>query len=108
MRRRLALVLAPVLALSALALAGCSFSANLTVPASQVADTAETALESSIGFRPEVDCGAGQVDLVEGTEVACTATDPSSGTEYDATSTITNVDGTEYEVHVQVADTPNN
>lgn len=101
-------VLASGLALSALALAACSASANLTIPASSVAEEAERILEEQIGSRPEIDCGDESVDLVDGTEVDCLLTDPVSGSEFDMTATLSDVDGTKYTLNVQVADAPNN
>ncbi len=96
-----------LVAVGLLLLSGCSFSANLTVPAEQVADTAETALEQEIGARPEIDCGSAAVDLVDGTVVDCLLIDPASGAEFDATVTIDGVEGTNYTVNVKVADEPN-
>jgi hypothetical protein len=96
-----------VLAASLLLLSGCSFSANLTVPADKVAETAEDALEAEIGARPDIDCGTEAIDLVNGTVVDCLLTDPASGAEFDATVTIDDVEGTNYTVNVKVAETPN-
>lgn len=95
------------LALAA-ALAGCSVtaSANLTVPASQVADVAASALEDEVGIRPEMDCGDEAVDLVDGEVVECVLTDPTTSSEFDAPVTIEDVDGSDYRVDVEVADTP--
>ena len=106
MRTRL---LTPAIALAAVALlAGCTASANLTVPASSVADEAAKALEEQVGSLPEVDCGDAQVKLVNGTTVDCLLTDPASGSEYDTTVTISEVDGLKYHVEVQVSETANN
>ncbi len=92
-----------------LVLGACSVtaSANRTVGAEQIADQAEGALEEQIGQRPEIDCGDDQVDLVDGEVVDCELTDPASGDEYDTTVTLSDVDGTEYHIDVQVADQPN-
>lgn len=100
------LSLAVVTAASALVLTACTFSANLTVPASQVATTAEDALEAQIGSRPEIDCGTDSVPLVNGTEVDCVLTDPATGERYEAPVTISNVDGSKFTVNVDVADAP--
>lgn len=101
-------VLASGLALSVLALGACSASANLTIPASSVAEEAERILEEQIGSRPEVDCGDESVDLVDGTELDCVLTAPASGSEYDMTATLSDIKGTKYTLNVQVADAPNN
>lgn len=110
MTRRRLLPLGALLALPAsLLLAGCSFSASasLTVPASDIEDTAAGALEEQVGTRPDLDCGDERVKLIDDTTVDCTLTDPSSGSEYDAVVTISDVEGTKYHVAVQVADTAN-
>ena len=96
-----------VAAAAALALSACSVSANLTIPASSVAEEAERILEEQIGSRPEIDCGEEKIDLVNDTHEDCPLTDPATGTEYDMVATITEVDGTNYTLNVQVADTPN-
>ena len=97
-------VLAPVVALCALALAACSVNANLTVPASKIAQDAEGAL-AEIG-EADVDCGEENVDLVDGEVVECELTDPASGNVYDTTVTLSDVKRTQYHVHVKVAETP--
>lgn len=104
---RLRLLAVPLVVATAL-LSACSVSAsaNLTVPASDVADVAASALEEQVGMRPEMDCGSGSVDLVDGTQVDCVLTDPTTGTEFDAPVTISDVDGTDYHVEVEVAETP--
>lgn len=106
---RISLVVSVVVGVVAMgALSGCSVnaSANLTVPGSDIADSAAGALEEQIGIRPEMDCGDEQVDLVDGTVVDCVLTDPSTESTFDAPVTISDVDGTEYKVSVEVADTP--
>lgn len=94
--------------LIALTLSGCSVSANLTVSASKVAETAANALEEKVGARPEVDCGDKDVALVDGTVVQCLVTDPATKLEYDARATISGVEGTTFRVSVDVAQTANN
>lgn len=107
MRKRIALaVLVSVLSAGALADCTVSASSNLTVPGSDISDSAAGALEEQIGIRPEMDCGDDQVDLVDGTVVDCVLTDPSTGSTFDAPVTISGVDGSEYRVSVEVADTP--
>ncbi|GMA32645.1 DUF4333 domain-containing protein [Litorihabitans aurantiacus] len=96
-------------ALGVLVLGACSFSAsaNRTVSADQVATEAEDALEEQIGQRPEISCGDDQVDLVDGEVVDCLLTDPSTGSEFDTTVTISDVDGTDFRIAVEVAEQPN-
>lgn len=98
------IVLVPAAGLCALALAACSFNANLTVPASKIAEDAEGAL-AEIG-EADVDCGEENVDLVDGEVVECELTDPASGNVYDTTVTLSDVDGTKYHVDVKVAEAP--
>ncbi|MFG3339962.1 DUF4333 domain-containing protein [Glycomyces sp. NPDC048151] len=93
-------------ALAVAALAACTFGTP-TVPADELADTAEGALEEEVGQRPEIDCGGEDIEVVEGEDVTCVLTDPASGTEYDTVITFTSVDGTDFEIDVQVADTAN-
>jgi hypothetical protein len=99
-----ALLLVPAAVLCAGVLGACSFSANLTVPASTIATDAERAL-AEIG-EADVDCGDGSVGLVDGEVVECELTDPATGTLYDLTVTLSEVDGTDYHVDVKVADEP--
>jgi hypothetical protein len=100
--------LRPILVAAALllALAGCSVHANLTVPASEVGTQAAKLLQKQVGSKtaPTVDCGKGDVDLVVGTKVDCTLTDPVDAGKYDTVITITKVKGTDYSIHVKVAD----
>jgi hypothetical protein len=98
------IVLVPAAALVAVALGACSVNANLTVPASKIAQDAEGAL-AEIG-EADVDCGEDDVDLVNGEVVECELTDPASGNVYGTTVTLSDVDGTDYHVDVKVAETP--
>lgn len=86
----------------ALLLSGCTASANLTVPASSVAETAGAALteEWDADSTVELDCGDDSVDMVEGTTVDCTGVNPNSGNDFDAVVTIDSVDGDQYTVGV--------
>lgn len=85
----------------ALGLAGCTASANLTVPAEKVAELAAQALGKQWQTEPTVDCGDDSVDAVEGTEVECVASNPKSGLDYPATVTITKVDGAKFTIGVE-------
>lgn len=104
--KRILVAASSIVASFGIAACSASVSANLTVPAAQVADTAEDALEEEIGRRPEIDCGSKQIALTDGEQVACVLTDPETGSLFDADVTISGVDGTDYIVTVQVADTP--
>jgi hypothetical protein len=97
-------VLALPVGLAVASLAACSFGTP-TVPADGLADLAEDALEEEVGQRPEIDCGSEDIEVVEGDEVTCVLTDPATGSEYDTVVSFTGVDGTEYDIDVQVADT---
>lgn len=100
--------LAPAFALAAFALllSGCTFTANLTVPPGSVATAAEDALEAKVGYRPVIDCGDKDVNLVNGTKVDCVLTDPATSIEYDAKVVIGEVKGLDYRVDITVADQP--
>ncbi|TGO06619.1 DUF4333 domain-containing protein [Serinibacter arcticus] len=95
--------------LGILVLGACSVtaSANRTVGAEQIAEEAEGALEEQVGQRPDIDCGDDQVDLVDGEVVDCELTDPTTGDEYDTTVTLSDVDGTNFNIDVQVAQEAN-
>lgn len=94
---------------TALVAAGCSFSVGSggdpEEAASKVAEVASDALEEKIGRAPdELSCGDGTIDIVEGKVVDCTLTD--GGVTYPATVTITDVDGNDYHVTVEVGTEP--
>jgi len=103
--RSSALVLA---AAAGLLLSGCTVdaSANFTQSPAQVADIAAGALEEQVGTRPDLDCGDEQIDIVEGETVDCVLTDPGTGTSFGAVVTISEVDGTDYQVGVEVDSAP--
>ncbi len=100
---------APALALASAALvvlSACSVDPSYVVSGSDLATTAEDALEAQVGARPSVDCGTDDIPLVKGTTVDCVLTDPATGDRYDAPVTIQSVDGANYTIGVSVADTP--
>ena len=100
---------APLLALvlaSAAILAGCTPTVTVTVPASDIADAAEGALEQTVGSRPDIDCGTDEITLKKGAVVDCVLTDPVTGEKFEAPVTISKVDGADYSIDVQVADKP--
>ena len=101
-------VAAPAAFLGIVMPSACSVSAppNLTVSPGKVATEAEDALEKVVGSRPDVDCGDEQVDLVDGTVVACELTDPTTGSRYDTAVTLSEVDGTSFHIDVDVAEEP--
>ena len=77
------------------ALTACAGS----LPADDVADAAADALETELGFRPDVRCPDDlQADV--GAEARCTAT--VDGQTYGATVTVTSVDGDAARFDVQV------
>ena len=104
--RKLVAIPIGLVAAAGLALTACSVEAGLTVPADELAEQAAGALEKETGSKPDLDCGDDDIILNEGKEVPCTLTDPVTDTQYDTTVTITKVDGTKYEINVQVADKP--
>ena len=76
-------------------LAACGGS----LPADDVADAAADALETELGFRPEVRC-PDDLPADVGAETRCTAT--VDGQTYGATVTVTSVDGDEAQFDVRV------
>ena len=96
-------------------LAGCSFgpTAPTTVSSDDIADLAEEALEdenedTSWKVNCDDDDEEVEVDLEEDESIDCLATDKDTDLEYDAEVTITEVDGLEYEIEVELADDANN
>lgn len=96
-----------LVAATAILLTGCSLSTTPTADPADVAATAADALEQQVGSRPDMDCGTRSVQIVDGTVVECVLTDPATGLEYDAPVTISDVNGLDYLVSVQVAAEPN-
>jgi len=97
-----------VCAAAATLLSGCSISGTVTADPADVAASAADALEQQVGSRPEMDCGAETIEIIDGTVVNCVLTDPETGLMYDAPVTISDVDGLDYVVNVDVAAEPNN
>jgi hypothetical protein len=77
------------------------------VSGEDLAELAAEALEDQTGARPDMDCGTDSVIVTQDKEVDCVATSTESGAEYDAVVTFTSVDGTDYEIGVEVAAEPN-
>ena len=99
--RRLAL-----LAIGAIAVLTACSSGPPEEDADKIADQAASALEDEIGQRPdEFDCGDEPVTIEEGETVDCLLTH--GGTSIDAVVTISDVDGNDYRINVEVAQTPN-
>jgi hypothetical protein len=94
-------------ALALLGLAACTAEAGPTVSGQELADLAADALEKETGSRPDLDCGDDSIIVTQDKEVDCLATSTETDAEYDATVTFTSVDGTEYEISVEVASEPN-
>lgn len=94
---------------ASLALGGCTVTVSgghTTVGSAKVADTVEGILEEQAGRRPDVDCGVDDFALEEGETRTCTLTDPESALEYDAVVTLSDIDGADFRVDVDVADQP--
>lgn len=112
MRSR-SLTLVPVAALAVTLLSGCVFSpgvdtAPLTVPPGDIETLAADALEEQTGVRPEIDCGDDEIPVEADTSITCLLVDPVAGLEFDTVITFTEVEGTNYEFDIQVAEVPNN
>jgi len=87
-------------------LSGCTNEPPAEVPASSIAATAEAALEQSTGERPEIDCGSATVELKKGTKLDCVLTDTTLDEQFDSRVTISDVDGLNYSVEVEVSEEP--
>lgn len=105
----------------ALLLTGCSFSFSVgngsdvdegtetksyTVTSSEIADLAAKSLKEAVGLLPELDCGTGDVPVSEGFTVNCVLTAPDTGSEFETTVEIKDVDGSKYSIDVEVAEQP--
>jgi hypothetical protein len=104
-RRRLGLLVAvPLLALS---LSACSFSFGSTdaLPADEVAEGAEDALEGQVGVRPDVSCPE-DLEAEVDAETRCTLTVDGDPEEYGVTVTVTSAEDGTANFDVQVDDEP--
>jgi len=106
--RRRAVPLILSLSVGGLLLAGCSVHAEAgpTTPASSVARLAEKALEKKVGIKPDIDCGSKDVIVVQGKSITCDLTDPTTKDVYDVKITFDKVDGRDYHIDAEVAQTP--
>ncbi|CAO1650695.1 DUF4333 domain-containing protein [Salinibacterium sp. NG22] len=96
-----------VLTLASTALiAGCSSEPPVEVPASEIAATAAGALEQSTGELPEMDCGDDSIPLKNGTKLDCVLTDTTLGEDFDSRVTLSDVNGANYSVSVEVSEEP--
>jgi hypothetical protein len=75
------------------------------LPAERLADAVADALESRLGFRPEVTCPE-DVEAEVGAQGRCTATAEGDSVGYAATVTVTSVTGDEAEFDVRVERQP--
>lgn len=96
--------------LSTAVLSGCAFipSGPPMIDPDDIAETAEQALEDAYDVSFSVDCGNDDVELDEGENVDCVATERETDLEYDADVEITDVNGDRYEIEVELADEANN
>jgi len=83
-------------------LAACGTS---PLPAEEVAEKAEDALEEQIGTRPEISC-PDDLEAEVGTETRCTLTAGGDPTEFGVTITVTEVDGENVAFDVEVDEEP--
>jgi hypothetical protein len=73
-----------------------------TVPADTLADKAAEAIGKEVGQEAQADCGDEPINVVEGNVIHCKlgpASDPS--VVYDATVTLSDVDGTDFHLDVE-------
>lgn len=103
MPRRLLLALA---AGAALPLTGCGVVglAGDSMPAAEVATTAEDALELEVGARPDITC-PDRLEKEEGATTRCTLTAEGDSTEVGVTVTVLETDG-DLQFDVEVDDEP--
>lgn len=78
------------------------------IPATAIADAAADALETEMGSRPDIYCGADDLNIApyEGRITYCTLTDPADGAEYEVTVTFVDVSGDTWNVSVVVDSEP--
>lgn len=111
MRSR-SLVAAPVAAFAVVLLAGCTFNVGLntapTVPPEDIETLAADQLEELTQVRPTIDCGEDDIPVKVNTSITCLLVDPSVGLEFDTVISFTAVQGSTYDIDIQVADVPNN
>jgi hypothetical protein len=101
--RPAALLLVPVVALT---LAGCNFYAGPMVSSDRLAETAQEALAGEGLTGHTVDCGdEDNIPVVEDTVVDCVLTN-AAGTQFETEVTLHDVDGGNFRINVQVADSP--
>jgi hypothetical protein len=74
---------------AALTLTGCGAGA---LPADEVADAAEDALEQEVGVRPDISC-PDALAREEGATTRCTLTSGEDSVEYGVTVTVTSAEG---------------
>ena len=85
--------------LSLVALSACGSSAALTP--SQVANSAEKALEHKTGFRPDITCPK-ELAATVGAHTRCRLTAAGDPTKYGVTVTVVSVDGDTPDLKVEV------
>jgi hypothetical protein len=83
---------------------GAGSGDSLTVYTYQLADAAADALEPTYGARPTIICPGDTIDISVGTTIECDLTEATSGARGVATITITELEGTEYKLTVEVVD----
>ncbi len=98
MRRPLIVAVAAVL----LCLSACGAA---PLPAEDVAESAEDALEEQVGSRPHISCPE-DLPAEVGAETRCTLLAGDDPTEYGVTVTVTAVDGTTANFDVRVDEQP--
>ncbi len=81
--------------------------AELEIPADRLATAAEDSLEEQMGTRPEIDCGTGiNIMIYADRVIYCDLTDPTTGSVYTVTNTITGIDGNQFTFDIAVDETP--
>ncbi len=103
MPRRLLLALMAGGTVSMTACGAVELSAD-TLTASELATTAENALEAEVGARPDISCPDG-LEKEEGASTRCTLTAVDDPVEYGVTVTVTEV-GESTKIGVEVDDEP--
>ncbi|SDK59825.1 protein of unknown function [Glycomyces sambucus] len=81
---------------------------SLQIEASRLAEATADALEAQMGSRPEIDCGAADLNITiyVDRQTYCSLIDPATGDEYEVTISVTKIEGDQFEFDIEVAETP--
>lgn len=97
-----------IVAIAGVAVLGACSSGTPTVEPDELGQKAAESLQQEVGspVTPDIDCGDEAIDVVEGDTVDCVLSLEGDPAQYDTVITFTSVDGSEYTISSEVADTP--